>query len=168
MKKLLGAAALLAALATLAVTAAAAETGGTDRPFTGTLAGVAWAVPGSSCLPLAPVRTYSEASGVASHLGRVGMTSDHCPTDTGLTGGHMTFVAADGDELHMTYEGTSDPPGVPTPGAVVTVTVDVVIDGGTGRFANATGAADMTGLVTFTGLATPWPATWTWTGTVSY
>ena len=41
MKKLLGAAVLLVALTALAVTAAAADTGGTDRPFTGTIAGSA-------------------------------------------------------------------------------------------------------------------------------
>jgi hypothetical protein len=169
MKKLLAAAVLLAALAAFAVTSAAAKTGGTDRPFKGKVVGAASAVTESSCLPLTPVRTYVEGSGVASHLGRVSMTSNHCPLLDGWNvDGHMTLVAANGDELHMTYEVVSDPAGIPTPGTVITATGDYVIVGGTGRFANATGEVDGTTLVTFTGLGTPWPFTMTWDGTLSY
>jgi hypothetical protein len=172
MKKLLAAAVLLAALAAFAVASAAADTGGTDRPFTATMAGAAWAVPDSSCLtyPYSPgVRTHSEASGVASHLGLVSMTGSHCPLLDGRSvGGQMTLVAANGDELYMTFEGVSDPVGLPPPGTVITFTSDNVIVGGTGRFANATGEVHETVLVTFTGLGTPWPFTRTSYGTLSY
>jgi hypothetical protein len=140
--------------------------GGTDRPFEGSLVGEAWWVPDSTC-PLG-FRTLSEGSGVASHLGSISMVSDHCFALPNLdTGGHQTFVAANGDELHMTYEGTSDP-AIPVPGDVITVTADVVIVGGTGRFAHATGEADLIALVMFTGLGVHWPFTWTWEGTISY
>lgn len=169
MKKLLAATVLLAALTAFAVTSAAADTGGTDRPFAGTLAGSAIAVPDLSC-PFPPgVRTHPEASGVASHLGLVSMTSSHCPLLDGRSvDGHMTLVAANGDELYMTYEGVSDPVGIPAPGTVITFTSDNVIVGGTGRFANATGEAHGTALVIFTGLGSPWPFTMTWGGTISY
>jgi hypothetical protein len=169
MKKLLVAAVLLVALTAFAVASAAADTGGTDRPFTASLVGSAGAVPDSSC-PFPPgVRTYTEGSGVASHLGLVSMTGNHCPLLDGRSvGGQMTLVAANGDELHMTYEGVSDPVGLPPPGTVITFTSDNVIVGGTGRFANATGEVHETVLVTFTGLGTPWPFTSTWDGTLSY
>jgi len=169
MKKLLGVAALLVALAAFAVTAAAADTGGTDRPFTATLAGEASAVPDSSC-PFPPgVRTYTEASGVTSHLGLVSVTGSHCPLLDGRSvDGQTTLVAANGDELYMTYEGVSDPVGIPEPGTVITFMSDNVIVGGTGRFASATGEVDVTVLVTFTGLGTPWPFTMTWDGAISY
>ena len=141
--------------------------GGTDRPFTGTLAGSAWAVPDTNC-PLG-VRTDSEASGTARHLGLISMASDHCfALPNLLTGGEMTFVAASGDELHLTYEGTADPPGLPVVGQISTVDVDLLVVGGTGRFAEATGEAQMTGSVLFTGFVTQLPATWTWNGTLSY
>jgi hypothetical protein len=97
------------------------------------------------------------------------MTSSHCPLLDGRNvNGRMTLVAANGDELHLTYEAVSDPAGIPAPGTVITVTSDNVIVGGTGRFANATGEAQGTAVVTFTGLGTPWPFTMTWDGTISY
>ena len=167
MKKLLGAAALLAALAAFAVTAAAADTGGTDRPFTGTLVGFATFVPDVSC-PLG-LRTVSEGSGTASHLGLVSDASSHCYTPPNvMAGGRTTLVAANGDELHMTYTGTCDPANPPPPGGLVTCTSDDVIVDGTGRFANASGETHWTVLVTSAPLGDPWPLTVTWDGTLSY
>lgn len=166
MRRLLGVAALLAALGALGVAAAAADTGGTDRPFKGTLVGSATFPADPSC-PIG-LRTVSEGSGTASHLGLVRMTSSHCtPATDLLTGGEMTLLAANGDELHMTYSGTSGP--FPPVGGVITVYSHNVIVGGTGRFADATGEADFTALVTFAGFGVPvWPITWTWDGTISY
>lgn len=153
-------------LALTVATGALSEAGGTDRPFKGSLVGEAWTVPDSTC-PLG-VRTMSEGSGVASHLGSISMVSDHCFALPNLdTGGHQTIVAANGDELHMTYEGTSDP-AIPVPGEIITVTTEGVIVGGTGRFANATGEAHVIALVTFIGFGLRWPVTWTWEGTISY
>ena len=169
MKKLFSAAVLFAALAAFVVTAAAADTGGSDRPFTGTVSGSATFPEDSTC-PFTGRRTWSEASGVASHLGLVTMASNHCtpPADL-ITGGHMTLVAANGDEVHMTYSGTASAPPFPPVGETLTVNSENVIVGGTGRFANATGQAHVTALVTFAGFGVPvWPITWTWDGTISY
>ena len=165
MRRLLGVAVLLCALVALLVTAAAADTGGTERPFTGKLAGSATFPDDPSC-PLR-FRTVSEGSGTASHLGRVSMTSNHCfDLPNLMTQGQFTLVAANGDELHMTYGGTCNPP-IPPLGGITTCVANNVIVGGTGRFADATGEAEVTGLVTNTG-APPFPITWTWDGTLSY
>jgi hypothetical protein len=168
MKKLLGVAVLLVALAAFVVTAAAADTGGSDRPFTGKLAGSAAVVPDANC-PIG-LRTLSEGSGAASHLGFVSMSSSHCtPVTNVITGGQMTLVAADGDEVHATYSGACVPFPFPPVGENLTCGTENVIVGGTGRFANATGVAHVTALVTWLGFGAPvLPATWTWGGTISY
>lgn len=171
MKRLLGVAVLLAALAALGVSVAAADTGGTDRPFKGKIVGSASFRPDSGCLPTG-LRTLSTAEGTASHLGRVSMSSRHCtPPANAITGGEMTLVAANGDELRMTYAGTCSAPPFPPVGGVITCTTHDVVVGGTGRFADATGEAHFTALVTNAGLGPPppdWPATWIWDGTLSY
>ena len=168
MKKLLRAASLFAALAALAVSAGAAATGGADRPFKGDVAGGASVALDSSC-PIG-LRTLSEASGTASHLGFVRMSTSHCTpvTDT-ITGGQATFVAANGDELYATYSGKCVPFPFPPVGGFFTCETTNVIVGGTGRFANATGESDVTASVQWLGFGTPvLPATWTWDGTISY
>ena len=169
MKKLFGMVLLLAALTVFGVSAAVADTGGSDRPFTGTIVGSATFPLDATC-PFTGRRTWSEASGTASHLGLVTMVSNHCtPPANAITGGHMTFVAANGDELHMTYSGTCSAPPFPPVGAALTCSTDNVIVGGTGRFADATGEAQITALVTNAGFGVEeWPATWTWHGTLSY
>lgn len=160
----------IVALIALAVFASAAlsAAGGTDRPFAGTLAGSAWVMPDSSC-PIG-LRTWSEGSGTASHLGLVSMSTNHCtPVTNVITGGQMTLVAPNGDEVHGTYSGTCNPFPLPPVGEVFTCNTENVIVGGTGRFANATGEAHVTALVTWTGFGAPLlPATWTWDGTLSY
>jgi hypothetical protein len=169
MRKLLGVAVLLAALMALGVAAAAADSGGTDRPFTGTLAGSATFPLDPSCPPVGR-RTLSEGTGRASHLGLVSMTSSHCtPPGNELGPGQMTLVAANGDELHMTYTGTSTGPPFPAVGGAFPVYTHSAVVGGTGRFSDATGEADFTAHVTFAGFGVPvWPITWTWDGTLSY
>lgn len=169
MKKLFGLAALLAAFAGFAVTAATADTARTARPFTGTLVGSATFPEDPSC-PLTGRRTWSEASGTASHLGLVTLVSNHCtPPANEITGGQMTLVAANGDELHMTYSGTCTAPPFPPVGEVLTCSTDNVIVGGTGRFADATGEAQVTAYVTNAGFGAPeWPITFTWVGTLGY
>ena len=168
MKKLLGAAVLFAAVAAFAVSVVAADTGGADRPFTGKLTGAAWVTPDPSC-PIG-LRTVSESSGTASHLGFVSMSSSHCtPATNVITGGQWTFVAADGDEVYMTYSGTCVPFPLPPVGETITCHTPAAIVGGTGRFTNATGVTHVTGVVTWTGFGAPLlPATWTWDGSISY
>ena len=167
MKKLLRVATLLAALTAFAVTAAAADIGGSDRPFTGTLVGAAWVAADADC-PIG-LRTVSEGSGTARHLGLVSMSSRHCTPVTNVIAGQMTLVAANGDEVHATYSGTCEPFPLPPVGETITCNTENVIVGGTGRFADATGEAHMTALVTWTGFGAPLlPAAWTWDGTISY
>jgi len=167
MKRLLGAALLLAALAAFAVAVAAADTGGTDRPFKGTLFGSATVAPDASC-PIG-LRTVSEGSGTGSHLGLVSMSSHHCTPVANAIAGQMTLGAANGDELHMAYSGTCSAPPFPPVGGLITCNTENVVVGGTGRFVNATGQAHVTALVTWTGFGAPLlPAIWTWDGTISY
>ena len=168
MRKLLGVAVVLAALMALVVAAAAAGTGGSDRPFTGSLVGSARVAPDTNC-PIG-LRTLSEGSGTAGHLGLVSMSSSHCtPVTDVIADGRMTFVAANGDEVRMTYSGTCVPFPFPPVGEKFTCSVDNVIVGGTGRFADATGGAHITALVTWLGFGAPLlPATWTWDGAISY
>ena len=84
----------------------------------------------------------SSGTGIMSHLGRVTWTTEHCFQ---LFGGEygtfgdavLVITAANGDQLFGTYDGvmTSD----------TTFTETMVITGGTGRFAGATGTIDETG-----------------------
>ena len=153
----LGLVAVVTALAFAAVALSAA--GGTDRPFTGSATGLANFVPDPSC----PVgfRSVTETSGTASHLGLVSFSSNHCFALPNLiTQGQGTLVAANGDELYLTYSGTCTPPDF------ATCNTDTVVVGGTGRFENATGEFQVTAVVTNT--APPRPIAMTWEGTLSY
>ena len=133
--------------------------GGTDRPFKGSAVGSANFLPDPSC-PLG-FRSVLETSGTASHLGLASFSSNHCFALPNLiTEGQGTFVAANGDELYLTYVGTCNPPDF------ATCITDNVVVGGTGRFANATGEFQITALIT--NIAPPRPVTLTWEGTLSY
>ncbi len=85
---------------------------------------------------------------------------------TDITGGHLTFTAANGDAVHITYEGTAPfPDGQP----VIVADIDFVITGGTGRFADAHGVGSMTAYITFEGFEDPeWAASWVIDGTIGY
>lgn len=149
--------AVVTALASAAVALSAA--GGTDRPFTGSTIGSASFVPDSSC-PLG-FRSVTETSGTASHLGLVSLSSSHCfALPNLLTQGQGTLVAANGDELYLTYAGTCNPPDF------ATCITDNVVVGGTGRFATATGEFQITAVITNT--APPRPVAMTWEGTLGY
>lgn len=110
----------------------------------------------------------SEATGTVSHFGLTTLRTTHIPTLTlQLTQGVFTMVAANGDEIHGTYEGSAayDPDRAD----VVHGTAIFVVSGGTGRFAGATGSITATLLET---LDDPtWAsakATWTLAGTINY
>jgi hypothetical protein len=80
------------------------------------------------------------ASGTASYLGKWtnSGTIEFVPgpePDTLAASGEVTFTAADGDTLEATFEGVLDL----TTGIGLAV---FIFDGGTGRFANASGTAD--------------------------
>jgi hypothetical protein len=118
---------------TLAVLAAPAATaGGGSRPFEARMAGqVHWGFPGTTPSDCVEVTTVTDATGQALHLGAIGAGWTHCPAEPGNTAdGVLTIVAANGDELHGTYDYdlTSESNEIP-----------ILFDGGTGRFAAAAG-----------------------------
>ena len=166
---------LVCALAGLG-TSAPATADAPLRAFTGTVAGDMSLAPVG--LPGCPAddadlpsqRAASVARGAASHLGRVRMTSEHCsPPAAAIEDGDMTLVGDTGDQVHLRYLGGGSYPSGGVPGTVVKFNLAFTIDGGTGRFADATGSGEMTAYATFPGGgARSWPATWIWDGMISY
>lgn len=122
----------------LAVPAAAlAAAGGANLPLCGSSKGVT-----SVDISTTPSPTTFVSSGHLSHLGAVTATGDELFTPLGLPPvipyaitGTETLVAANGDELFGTVNGT----GVNNSGAT-SGTNAVTITGGTGRFADASGS----------------------------
>jgi hypothetical protein len=109
--------------------------------------------------------TVTTATGVVAHLGRTKLTSRHC-TQAGpvITGGHMTLVAANGDQVFLVYDGLAEPPG-----GVFEIHGRYEIVGGTGRFSGATGSGTHTEIVVFQGFEDPsWPITVIFEGTIGY
>lgn len=125
---------VLAALVALLAMPAAAASHGTERPFKGSFAGeIRWEWPGSFPSGCTIATTVTEGSGVATHLGKVGLAASHCPAEPEyVSDGRATFVAANGDELNGAYD--YDPL---SEGNQITF----YFTGGTGRFADASGSA---------------------------
>jgi glutamate dehydrogenase/leucine dehydrogenase len=71
------------------------------------------------------------------------------------------MIAANGDELRWTYEGTGS---LPDEDGDSTLTGTFVISGGTGRFSDATGSGTFQG----TGNAVTGAASLSYRGTISY
>ena len=110
--------------------------------------------------------TAGDVTGTLRHLGLAKMYSRHTPNwDGTLTNGTFTIVAANGDEISGTYEGS----GYYVAADQVHGDVTLVITGGTGRFAGATGTIDANFLETFDD-PTWWSARVAWKlgGTVNY
>lgn len=133
---------LAAAIAVLitfgATTGAGAAPGAThDRPFKLEFTGALEIVVGAhwcDSLPWVGVVIVTD-EGPATHLGRVVAEATQCTnSETGeVANGVVTMIAANGDELHATYSGGT--------GSSAPVEVTQIFNGGTGRFANATGQA---------------------------
>jgi hypothetical protein len=81
----------------------------------------------------------SAGSGVMSHLGRVSWTLEHCYQLFAGTFGdaRVVITAADGDGLYGTFDGVMT--------GETTFMETLIVTGGTGRFAGASGAIDETG-----------------------
>ena len=154
--------------------AAGAGSSTTERPFQGMTVGVTTFTDDASC-PFG-FRTAAESSGSVTHLGQAEVENSHCflgvDEETGeglLGGGVVTFTAANGDELRGSYTGSAVPAMPGTTGEVVVAEIDVTLNGGTGRFAGATGRIDMTAYVTFPGWEeAAWPTRLVFDGRVSY
>jgi hypothetical protein len=112
------------------------------------------------CSGTGEIRLSLSGEGIATHLGRFSVAFSFCSRpDLTLADGQGTFVAANGDRLHFTFEGTSAPASPPS----LTFTSFATFVGGTGRFENASGRAVVTGTVnTETGMGHG-----RWDGTIS-
>ncbi|MBT5707598.1 MAG: hypothetical protein HOI66_14880 [Verrucomicrobia bacterium] len=97
--------------------------------------------------------TVVTGSGNATHLGKCSFDAKHLfaftspNLDQGIAwNGILELGAANGDVVNATYEGDivpSDDPEVP-----FILLFTITFDGGTGRFTNATGTAEVIGLTT--------------------
>jgi hypothetical protein len=108
--------------------------GGQQLPFNGSLEAV------EKDVVVPPnLLVNGTGTGTANHLGRFTATfSTTVNLGTGsATGGIFKFVAANGDHLDATFTGQGTPTGQPNVASIVEI---ATITGGTGRFADATGA----------------------------
>jgi hypothetical protein len=161
----------IAALLALAATVPAAADTSVERPFSGSVSGLAGVAPDGGC-PIG-LRTSGTGTGTATHLGLTTMAADHCtpnppfgPAPGPIESGSITFTAANGDTVQGTYSGTVAPLE-PVEGAEIGGLMHVAVTGGTGRFAGATGHALMTlsGVLHF---SSPMTADWSWEGVLTY
>lgn len=131
----------LAISAVLAVGAMALSPSGAaaeERPFAAVLSGNA------SLTPINPPCLFQNdetAEGFATHLGPftlVGVeTVNFCPDEGDVAvEGSLTMTAANGDQLRMKYIAIGY---ANETGTVLSIVAEFVFDGGTGRFADATG-----------------------------
>jgi hypothetical protein len=132
------------ALTVVAPGAAVAKHGGTDRPWKGKGSGTTTVNIGTN-----PLSGSTEGIARVSHLGKTSYSSSFTFTLTGLEtftiAGTQTLVAANGDELFLSFTGTGTFTGAFTPGQTSDVTVVYTVTGGTGRFDDASGT--LTGTV---------------------
>jgi hypothetical protein len=100
------------------------------------------AVPEPGCNATGESRRYLGGEGSATRLGNYTVQLSFCARAGGiLADGRGTFVAANGDLLHFTFEGTS----AFAPPFTLSFTSYSVFTGGTGRFDGASGQAVVTG-----------------------
>lgn len=120
----------------------AAQQSGTARPFKGSCE-LTFSAPS---FPLPPI-IHQVDTGTCqfTHLGRTDFYGElDINFATGTQSGWRTLTAANGDELYLTVTGRN----AGAVGGVVTIDAQMVIVGGTGRFAGATGSARATGTAT--------------------
>jgi len=138
---------ITAALAALLVPTAASSSAQEARPYKATC----------TAIPEDPLSPHVEATGScqATHFGRDTFVAEHDVVPTGppdaigmlpiaILGGQSTHVAANGDELHSVYVGTGT---VDLATGRIEFELEGRYTGGTGRFANATGATRIQGVV---------------------
>lgn len=147
----------VAILGAMAILALATGTAAGDQavPFKGTLWGSEVTfdpvIPAGRCVEMAGVAdalTTFRVSGYATHLGWVDVVAQHCSDFDTITygDGRLTITAANGDVLRGTYShGISTAPP-PLSGFQDDFTF---VDGGTGRFAFASGGGTEVGVFDF-------------------
>ncbi len=150
-----------------------------ERPFKAEFETAFFNDPAQSNPPLI-YTTIVQGEGKATHLGKTQFDASHTFSfdfslpDPFLGGfvpaGTLTLTAANGDELHATYSGEV---GIVELPKLYLLTFDFEFNGGTGRFANATGSAEVFGITTIV----PVPddplyfvgeSTFTFDGTIDY
>jgi hypothetical protein len=155
---------------------ATAAKGGTDLPFKATLTGTArWEFPGSTPANCTFVTTITEATGQATHMGKIEAVWFHCPAEPEIViDGIMKLIRTNGDELYGTYD--YDPMSESNE-------FPITLNGGTGKFAEASGTVIATYDVVpqfipgcdpdpdpfaCMDFSVPWQWSATLTGTISY
>ena len=118
--------------------------------------------PAPGCDAPGEARAFLEGQGDGTHLGKFTITLNHCGRPgLPLSDGRGTFVAANGDLLHITYFGVG---GLTGTFPVFHFESRVQFAGGSGRFANATGNVTVLGTIDVTTL----DGTGDWLGEISF
>jgi hypothetical protein len=169
MRKLIALAGLLLAVGALTPASALAKKGGTHRPIKGTVSGTATTTATSPTTG----DYFQDSKGVGSHVGKytreVVGTYEVTGTEPGFVfihgEGEFTVVAANDDELdgYFEFDGVVD-----LSTGIRTSTVQAEFEGGTGRFADATGEATEQDVITPTETPGEGHLTGTFKGHVSY
>ena len=160
----------LVPLLVLAASALSAQGEKPLRPFWGTMTGEVRWVATDVCLPHQPVETRFTAKGELAGLGRATLSGSHCATDDGgAVNGGMTFTANDGDQLEAAFTARL----VAQSDSLIVQELSLVFaDGGSGRFARASGAVKGTAYAHKTAepptLASAWPVEFVFAGTLVY
>ena len=136
------------------------------RPFWGHLSRSATIPKTDVCLETSglPFQTIATSAGEINPIGQTTCRSTHCATNDGRAlNGTMTLTAEDGDELHLTYSA-----GTVEPEPLTVQQCELIVDGGTGRFAKAFGQVPGMDYINFTGYDEPeWPIETALVGTIT-
>jgi len=147
-------------------TAFAAGDNPQPRPFKGTMAGEATFPFNDNCdYTGSPVETLAATQGTLTHLGLSEYFSSHCATENGgAVGGEAVIIAANGDEIWLSYMAT-----FAAPPPIIMQIAEFVVTGGTGRFEGASGLITAMVYITFQGFEDPaWPIEFVFAGTITY
>jgi hypothetical protein len=101
-------------------------------------------------------------------MGLTSWQSQHCLSEANdFLDAELVLSAANGDKIYATYTGRCF--GLPVIGESVTCSGNLVFSGGTGRFKNASGTAELSASIVFEGFTDPsWPGQWEWKGMINY
>lgn len=117
------------------------------RPFRATVISQETLAPNPVACPLSILQGTTTGQGVATHLGRVTISSTDCvtlgATQFTFTDGVLVIVAANGDKLTADYSGALLPTAAYP---VYSLSGSFRITGGSGRFSNASGAGSLQGV----------------------
>ena len=171
---------LVATLLLLSAMPAALAGDGNHRgePFAGVVQGeVTFDFSNPNGCSFIPMTTATNASGRANHMGKVTMDASHCFVPYGAPEDNlgtfentsMVITAANGDELWASYDMIVSPGTPEVIGEKMVARGTVTFDGGTGRFAGASGSAHMRAVITFEGFEDPaWAYAAEWHGRLDY